>query len=130
MSTHDVGGKEQWGTWEELVLACAVKRHGTKSWDFVAMEVQTRISSSSRFLLSADDCRAKYRDLWRRFRNGKARKEGEVEGKGREEEDEEGVEEEDEGGEEERRIPWLEELRKIRVDELRQEVERYDVSIV
>ncbi|XP_031496457.1 uncharacterized protein LOC116261748 [Nymphaea colorata] len=125
MSTRDVGGKERWGTWEELVLACAVKRHGTKSWDFVAMEVQTRTSSPSRFLLSADDCRAKYRDLWRRFRNGKARKEDEGEEEG------EGVEEGHEAGEEkERRIPWLEELRKIRVDELRREVERYDVSIV
>nr|DAD39415.1 TPA_asm: hypothetical protein HUJ06_013738 [Nelumbo nucifera] len=26
---------ETWGTWEELLLECAVNRHGTHKWDSV-----------------------------------------------------------------------------------------------
>uniref|UniRef100_A0A453L499 Myb-like domain-containing protein n=1 Tax=Aegilops tauschii subsp. strangulata TaxID=200361 RepID=A0A453L499_AEGTS len=35
-------GGEIWGTLEELLLAFAVCRHGTASWDSVATEVQAR----------------------------------------------------------------------------------------
>ncbi|KAF2569572.1 hypothetical protein F2Q68_00023913 [Brassica cretica] len=100
-----------WGTCEELLLACAVKRHGFCDWDSVAAEVRTRTSLSAVFL-SADDCRQKYRDLQRRFKESA---------------DDDNDAAEEEGGND---IPWLEELRSLRVAELRREVEQYDVSIL
>lgn len=103
----------RWSTWEELLLACAVNRHGTKSWDFVATEVQSRTSSS--LLLNAYNCRQKYHDLERRFV---------------------AVDPKSNGGDdaspshEEKTVLWVEELRKLRVAELRYEVQRSDLSIV
>ncbi|CAH8362125.1 unnamed protein product [Eruca vesicaria subsp. sativa] len=93
---------QTWSTWEELLLACAVHRHGTDSWDSVAGEINKQNSSPRP--LTGLDCRNKYNDLKRRFSP--------------------------EGGETVSEISWwLEELRKLRVDELRREVERYDLSI-
>ncbi|XP_058203939.1 uncharacterized protein LOC131318149 [Rhododendron vialii] len=91
-----------WTTWEELLLACAVKRHGTKDWGSVAMELQARSSLS--LLFTSQVCKNKYDDLRRRFT---------------EKETDDVVD----------TIPWLEELRKLRVSELKQEVHRYDLSI-
>ncbi|KAL0714705.1 hypothetical protein Bca4012_021684 [Brassica carinata] len=94
---------QKWSTCEELLLACAVHRHGVDSWDSVAAEIHKQKNSSSHTLTSSD-CRHKYTDLKRRFSP--------------------------EGGETVSEISWwLEELRKLRVDELRREVERYDLSI-
>lgn len=99
-----------WGTWEELLLAFAVNRHGTAAWDSIATELQKRISDPN-LGLTAHTCRSKYLDLKRRFlvRNG------DLEG-----DDKSGVEES---------APLLEELRKLRVAELRREVQRYDLNI-
>ncbi|XP_038983916.1 uncharacterized protein LOC103718426 isoform X2 [Phoenix dactylifera] len=102
---------EIWGTLEELLLGCAVSRHGTRSWDSVAMEVRSRSPSAYHLLLTPECCRERYRDLERRF----SAADGEIGGGG----GGPGVE-----------IPWLEELRKLRVAELRREVQRYDVSIL
>ncbi|XAR63403.1 hypothetical protein NMG60_11023319 [Bertholletia excelsa] len=96
-----------WTTWEELLLACAVKRHGLKNWDSVAMELQNR--SSLPLLMTAQVCKNKYHDLKRRFTEStddELDHDGEID-----------------------TIPWLEELRKLRVAELKQEVHRYDLSI-
>ncbi|KAK0574599.1 hypothetical protein LWI29_026041 [Acer saccharum] len=87
-----------WGTWEELLLACAVKRHGLKNWDSVAMELQTK-TSLPHLLTTAQFCKQKYMDLKRRFKDNH------------------------------NNIPWLEHLRKVRVDELKQDLQRYDLSI-
>ncbi|XP_027341321.1 bromodomain adjacent to zinc finger domain protein 1A isoform X2 [Abrus precatorius] len=104
-----------WGTWEELLLACAVNRHGFKDWDTVAMEVQSR---TTRLLATARHCEQKFHDLNRRFadqcnddvpppcQNGAA------------------------AGDNSDHVPWLDELRKLRVAELRREVQRRDVSIL
>lgn len=107
---------EIWGTWEELLLASAVNRHGTRSWDSVAMEIQTRSPFSD--LLTPQSCRQRYLDLKRRFESGGdgiREKVGFAGGAG------------DRGSPAD--VPWLEELRKLRMAELRREVERYDVSI-
>uniref|UniRef100_A0A1J3IBU6 Uncharacterized protein n=1 Tax=Noccaea caerulescens TaxID=107243 RepID=A0A1J3IBU6_NOCCA len=103
--------KQTWSTWEELLLACAVHRYGTDSWDSVAAEIQKQNSTSR--TLTALDCRHKYHDLKRRF-SRKLVSPGSAEG---------------ETVAEISSVPWLEELRKLRVDELRREVERYDLSI-
>lgn len=99
---------QPWGTLEDLLLACAVIRHGTASWDSVAMELQNRSSSAAATAATAMlgitplYCKDKFDDLKRRFmaRN------------------------DDESG----RI--AEELRRIRVEELKREVRRRDDSIV
>ncbi|XP_062191700.1 uncharacterized protein LOC133895415 [Phragmites australis] len=110
VSPGTAGGGEIWGTWEELLLACAVRRHGTASWDSVAMEVQSRSTSAAR--LTPAGCRLRFRLLRRRF----------------------AAENGDGGDEDPDPDPaaadvWVEELRKLRVAELRREVERYDLSI-
>lgn len=110
--TSAAAGGEIWGTWEELLLACAVRRHGTDSWDSVAMEVQSRCPAAAASRLTPTGCRLRFRLLHRRFAGGGAEKDG-------------GDEDPDAAAAEE----WVEELRKLRVAELRREVERYDLSI-
>ncbi|KAG6471496.1 uncharacterized protein LOC122028858 [Zingiber officinale] len=100
--------KEVWGTREELLLAFAVVRHGTRRWDFVATEIQSHASGSRS--LTAQGCFQRFRDLQSRFGAGA------VDG---------GVD--DDGGDAD--VPWLEELRRLRVAELRREVDQYDFSI-
>ncbi|KAK9273242.1 hypothetical protein L1049_018049 [Liquidambar formosana] len=99
-----------WGTLEELLLACAVNRHGTKRWDSVVMEIQSR--SSNLPSLTPHNCKQKFHDLMRRFIDGF-----------------DGTDRCDES-EMERLVPMVDELRRLRVAELRREVQRRDVSIV
>ncbi|KAG6411014.1 hypothetical protein SASPL_129088 [Salvia splendens] len=109
-TTNDDVSPAAWGTWEELLLAFAVNRHGTAAWDSIASELQKRTSDPN-LCLTAHNCRSRYLDLKRRFvvRNG------DLEG-----EEKSNVEES---------APLLEELRKLRVAELRREVQRYDLNI-
>ncbi|KAJ4811212.1 DNA-binding bromodomain-containing protein [Rhynchospora pubera] len=111
--------REIWGTWEELLLACAVTRHGTASWDSVAMEVQSRSPFSH--LLTPNKCRLRYLHLHRRF-SSSASPENAAVSDGESEKTGDPVPS-DAGS-------WVEELRKVRVAELRREVERCDLSIV
>ena len=117
-------GGEIWGTLEELLLACAVSRHGTASWDSVATEVQTRSPVAARPRLTPRSCRLRFHHLHRRF---SAVVGGGGDG-GAEEEEAEGhgeVEDPDASAAD----GWLDELRRLRVAELRREVERCDLSI-
>nr|GMC79860.1 ankyrin repeat, bromo and BTB domain-containing protein DDB_G0293800 [Ipomoea batatas] len=113
MKATETRKKTTWSTWEELLLAFAVKRHGLRDWDSVAMELQNRCSIPA--VITAQICKDKYHDLHRRFMNNDAA-DGDAEG-GRV------------GGVGAIAIPWLEELRQLRVAELKQEVHRYDLSI-
>ncbi|KAJ9158693.1 hypothetical protein P3X46_024254 [Hevea brasiliensis] len=114
-----------WGTWEELLLACAVKRHGFKNWDSVAMEVQTK-SSLPHLLTTAENCQQKYHDLHRRFTTTATTcNEHDIQ-----ENNNNNNNNDNNSGDKVANIPWLEELRKLRVAELKQEVQRYDVSIL
>jgi len=109
-----VKGGEIWGTLEELLLACAVTRHGTGSWDSVAMEVQTRSPVAARPGLTPHSCRLRFRHLHRRFSTvGSGGEEAEAE----EDPDASAAE------------GWVDELRRLRVAELRRDVERCDLSI-
>ncbi|KAL6138155.1 hypothetical protein ACLB2K_063441 [Fragaria x ananassa] len=94
-----------WTTWEELLLACAVHRYGTQSWDSVAAQLRKR--SSNLLHLSPQTCKRKFHDLRLRFSHHN-------------DDDEDAASP----------IPWLDQLRQLRLDELRREVQRYDVSIV
>jgi hypothetical protein len=107
--------KQVWGTWEELVLTCAVKRHAFSDWDSVAKEVQARSRSS--LIVSAVNCRLKYQDLKRRFQDSVDVGDENTEA---------AANEEDEVGE----ISWLEQLRSLHMAELRREVQRCDDSIL
>ncbi|XVF07346.1 hypothetical protein REPUB_Repub06bG0130600 [Reevesia pubescens] len=109
--------KQIWGTWEELLLACAVHRYGNDSWDSVAMELQKRTSTlqHQHLFFTPLSCQQKFQDLKHRFA------------------------EKDVGGDDAKitnnnisttAVPWLDELRKLRVAELRREVQQYDLSIV
>ncbi|MCL7043871.1 hypothetical protein MKW94_017780 [Papaver nudicaule] len=115
-----------WGTWEELLLACAVKRHGSKNWESVANEIQNK-NSSSNFIVTPQNCKQKYHDLHRRFMvNRKDIGDSEID-------DQHNIpnnNNDDDIDNHNNRIPWLDELRKLRVAELRREVQEYDVSIV
>lgn len=137
-----------WSTWEELLLAFAVKRHGLKDWDTVAMELQNRHRTSMPSILYTPQlCKDRYRYLRQRFknfhhhphRNNNASSaagappggEGEV-GTANHDlssyRDSDAEDSTDVLGDSES-LPWLEELRKLRVAELKREVQRYDVSI-
>lgn len=95
--------KSKWGTWEELVLGSAVKKHGADNWDKVSLELQAR--KLSPYVFSSEDCKAKYHALQGRFKNSH-------------------------GNSCSNSLPWLDELRKLRVAQLKRELERYDGSIV
>ncbi|XP_009356285.2 uncharacterized protein LOC103947152 [Pyrus x bretschneideri] len=109
-----------WGTWEELLLACAVKRHGVHDWDTVAMELQAKTSLPP-LLTTASNCNLKYLDLRRRFHS-------------RQQNDDVPPDADDVHHDPHNNnttnIPWLDDLRKLRVAQLRQELHGYDVSIV
>ncbi|KAK5803927.1 uncharacterized protein LOC108457206 [Gossypium arboreum] len=110
---HSFPDKQTWGTWEELLLACAVHRYGNNSWDSVAMELQKRTSTFQHLFFTPLSCQQKFQDLKRRF-----------------------AENDNDDGETTNNnnstitVPWLDELRRLRVAELRREVQQYDLSIV
>ncbi|XVF80073.1 hypothetical protein PTKIN_Ptkin15bG0041400 [Pterospermum kingtungense] len=103
---------QPWGTLEELLLACAVNRHGPKSWDSIALELQNRrissssSSSSSSFLLPSFTpqlCKEKFFDLKGRFLSPNDAASPST---------------------------LVDHLRRIRIEELRREVQQRDDSIV
>lgn len=93
---------QPWGTLEELLLACAVNRHGTQCWDSIAVEVQNRTTNLSS--LTSQNCIDKFNDLKRRFMPPNDTSSS--------------------------LVPMVDELRRIRMEELRREVQRHDMSIV
>ncbi|CAI9103205.1 OLC1v1001653C1 [Oldenlandia corymbosa var. corymbosa] len=143
-----------WSTWEELLLAFAVKRHGLNDWDTVATELQNRhhhhhrggsgSSWPSSAAFTAQICKDRYRNLKRRFTNNHhhhhdGSSEGGGAGSSVNDDDSKFQSDDDDehdggsggggGGGGDDAFPWLEELRKLRVAELRQEVHRHDASI-
>ncbi|XP_030966485.1 myb-like protein V [Quercus lobata] len=125
--TTTSSSSSSWGTWEELLLAFAVKRHGFKDWDSVATELSLHSfkpsSSSSSPPPLPLHCMNKFRDLKRRFslltnhQNDVAASLTQSEN----EENENDVVFYD---------AWLDELRKRRVAELKRDLQRYDLNIV
>ncbi|WVY99686.1 hypothetical protein V8G54_025756 [Vigna mungo] len=114
-NNQNQNNNQVWGTWEELLLAFAVNRHGFKDWDTVAMEVQSR---ATRLLATARHCEQKFHDLSRRFadqcNDGLTPPQQDAEA----------------AGDNSDHVPWLDELRKLRVAELRREVQRRNDSIL
>ncbi|XP_062016696.1 uncharacterized protein LOC133733101 [Rosa rugosa] len=103
---------QPWGTLEELLLVCAVNRHGTKRWDSVAKEVKSRSSTTTTAVFTAQNCRDKFDDLKRRF---VVSQQNDAESR---------------SGDDDGLAFMVDELRRLRVEELRREVRRRDVSIV
>ncbi|GLT82320.1 hypothetical protein SLE2022_007100 [Rubroshorea leprosula] len=97
---------QPWGTLDELLLACAVNRHGTKSWESVAVELQNRRSDALGWL-TPQLCKDKFSDLKRRF-----------------------MSQNDADSSASSLVPMVDQLRRIRVEELRREVQQSDDSIV
>lgn len=54
---------EAWGTWEELLLSCAMNRHGFKDCEAIAIEVQ---SHTTPLLTTMCHYEQKFHDLCRR----------------------------------------------------------------
>ncbi|GKU94161.1 hypothetical protein SLEP1_g7689 [Rubroshorea leprosula] len=106
MATEQQTTAQPWGTLEELLLACAVNRHGTKSWDTVAMELHNRRRSAVAWL-TPQRCKEKFNDLKRRF-----------------------MSQNDADSSSSSLVPLVDQLRRIRVEELRREVQRRDNSIL
>lgn len=88
-----------WTTWEDLLLSCAVKRYGLSDWSTVATELQSRVHND---LFTAQICADKFSDLKTRF-SGDGQNVGEV--------------------------PWLDELKNLRIKELKEIVQGRGVSI-
>ncbi|KAK9671583.1 hypothetical protein RND81_12G040000 [Saponaria officinalis] len=86
-----------WGTLEDLLLTCAVNRHGTNSWTSISNELNNHRRTS---LFTPHLCRLKFLDLQRRFSDTADA------------------------------AVLLDELRRLRVAELKRDLHRYDVSIV
>ncbi|KAI3866999.1 hypothetical protein MKX03_022042 [Papaver bracteatum] len=123
---EEAGGRRDmmvWGTWEELLLACAVKRHGTSNWELVANEIQNRTNT----ILTPHNCKQKYHDLHQRFM---IVDDDDSEITDRRRHNNNNNDDENLYSNNNNRIPWLDELRKLRVAELRREVQEYDVSIL
>lgn len=112
LKTDSMKEKLAWTTWEDLLLTCAVKRYGLQDWNAIAMELQRRVSVP--VLVNAQICLKKYNDLKRRFTDNIS---------------DENVVTPAGGDEVDSSVPWLEELRKRRIDELRRKVDGHDLSI-
>ncbi|PNT68397.1 hypothetical protein BRADI_3g40060v3 [Brachypodium distachyon] len=104
-------GGEIWGTLEELLLACLVNRHGGACWEKVAEELRARVPAAAAAVarFTPESCRLRFRLIRRRFAAGDAEADGEELVAAA--------------------ASCMEELRKLRVAELRREVERHDLSI-
>ncbi|KAL1210794.1 hypothetical protein V5N11_005611 [Cardamine amara subsp. amara] len=69
MMTTTTTMESDWGTWEELLLGGAVLRHGTGDWTVVADELR---SHSLPQIFTPEICKAKYKDLRKRYLGCKA----------------------------------------------------------
>lgn len=90
-----------WGTWEELLLAFAVNRYGTSSWDSVSFEISKRCSTLTS--LTPLNCMLRFNHLKLRYKDHIP---------------------------EDNYTPWLHDLRNRRIAELKNQLEHYDLSIV
>lgn len=90
-----------WTTWEELLLSCAVNRYGLSDWSTVATVLQSRVHHN---LFTPQICAHKFHDLKTRFSGA-----GDGENVGD--------------------VPWLDELRSLRIKELKEILKGRGVSI-
>ncbi|KAL1802551.1 hypothetical protein ACET3Z_031198 [Daucus carota] len=96
-----------WTTWEDLLLSSAVRRYGLSDWSTVATELQSRVNNNQ---FTPQFCADKFSDLKRRF---------DVSGDG----------ENVAGDGENVAVPWLDELKNLRIKELKEIVQGRGVSI-
>ncbi|KAI5079862.1 hypothetical protein GOP47_0005341 [Adiantum capillus-veneris] len=104
-SSSAASGINPWGTWEDLLLASAVLRHGMDNWTTVSCELQARAFLVPPSSFSAEACKVRFWILNGRFSSCNS------------------------GTIRDGKIPWFEEVRKLRVAQLKRELEHYDGSI-
>ncbi|KAK1397709.1 DNA ligase 1 [Heracleum sosnowskyi] len=100
-----------WGTWEELLLAFAVNRYGTSSWDSVSFEVSKRCSTLTS--LTPLNCMLRFNHLKLRYKDFNNNND-----------------DDNDNSRGDNDAPWLDDLRNRRIAELKNELEHYDLSIV
>ncbi|KAL3684209.1 hypothetical protein R1sor_002231 [Riccia sorocarpa] len=106
---HSKPGSNGWGTCAELLLVSAVRKHGPLNWKLVALELKARalLLNTSPSCFSEEACRGKYNVLKGKFASTSNM--GDAVGF--------------DGG------VLVEELRKLRMSDLKQELQQYDSSI-
>lgn len=92
---------------ENLLLASAVKKHGTDQWSLVSSELRALSHNPPPAYFAPEACRFEFYAIKDRYSNTREEREGDL------------------GND----MPWFEELRKLRVDQLRKELQRHDTSI-
>ncbi|KAL8147225.1 uncharacterized protein LOC141707763 [Apium graveolens] len=102
-----------WGTWEELLLAFAVNRYGTSSWDSVSFEISKRCSTLTS--LTPLNCMLRFNHLKLRYKYYNNNNNNDND---------------NDSSPHDNDTPWLDDLRNRRIAELKNELEHYDHSIV
>lgn len=97
---------DAWGTSEELLLASAVNRYGTKNWDLIASEIKIR-TASNQIYFTPVHCQQKYKELKRRFNDDN----------------------DDDVTDDVISIPWLDDLKKERIVWLQNHLQNLDPRI-
>ncbi|KAL2642333.1 hypothetical protein R1flu_009920 [Riccia fluitans] len=107
-------GSNGWGTCAELLLVSAVRKHGPLNWRLIALELKARalVLNTSPSCFSEEACRFRYNVLKGKFASSSKISSGNMG-------DDVGFD----GG------ILVEELRKLRMSDLKQELQQYDSSI-
>ncbi|KAG6557529.1 hypothetical protein Mapa_000803 [Marchantia paleacea] len=105
-------GSNGWGTCAELLLVSAVKKHGALNWNLIALELKARaiLLNLSPSCFSEDACRFRYNVLKGKFASSSSSISM-------------GADVDFDGG------VLFEELRKLRMSHLKEELQQYDSSI-
>ncbi|GJV66693.1 DNA-binding bromodomain-containing protein [Tanacetum coccineum] len=102
---HHAPPPDAWGTAEELLLASAVNRYGTKNWELIASEIKIR-TASNQIYFTPVHCQQKYKELKRRFNDDN-----------------------DDVTDDVITIPWLDDLKKQRIVWLQNHLQNLDPRI-
>nr|XP_043606214.1 uncharacterized protein PFB0145c-like [Erigeron canadensis] len=115
---------EPWGTWDELLLAYAVNRYGTKNWDSISSELRKRTPDPTH--ITPLHCQQKYSELNRRFNHTN---QNDVVLDDDDNNNNDVIDEVSIDNNNDNNIPWLKDLRRQRVLELQTQLQNYDLYI-
>ncbi|KAM7265206.1 hypothetical protein ACFE04_002889 [Oxalis oulophora] len=103
-SSSEKPKEEAWGIREEMLLGFAVKRHGLNNWNSVSMEL-LKVDEFNPALATPTQCKGKFKELSIKFQHLVSTNHD--------------------------HIPpaWLEELKRLRIDELKGNIQRSDLNV-